>query len=157
MSSNKSARQQLIRRYGSIDFLDKLKIKVPSSVRYKSKGQLKKMKQLTYHHIKERSKGGETTIENGALLTWEHHEWFHQQSSEIQQELNSAFQELKRRIDRSKKVSIMFVEEEELDFPFMINLMKISVDKQGRIKAYNRSKKKRENKKEIDEYDKDEI
>lgn len=51
----------------------------------------------------------------------------------------------------------MFVEEEELDFPFMINLMKISVDKQGRIKAYNRSKKKRENKKEIDEYDKDEI
>lgn len=69
MSSNKSARQQLIRRYGSIDFLDKLKIKVPSSVRYKSKGQLKKMKQLTYHHIKERSKGGETTIENGALLT----------------------------------------------------------------------------------------
>lgn len=73
MGSNKKAKQKLIERYGSIDFLDALKIKIPECKRYTSKGQLERMKQLTYHHILEKSKGGPATIENGALLTTEHH------------------------------------------------------------------------------------
>ena len=105
MSSNKSAKRKLIEKYGNIDFLDQLKIKIPENKKYTSKGQLKRMKQLTYHHIIEKSKGGKATIENGALLTAEHHAWFHQQPQEIQCELNNAFQELKRKKDEIRQIN----------------------------------------------------
>lgn len=157
MSSNRNVKRKLIKRYGGIDFLDQLKIKIPECKKYKSKGQLKKMKKLTYHHILEKSKGGPTTIENGALLTAEHHVWFHQQPLEVQHELNNAFQELKRRKDQMQQISIELVEENELNFPFEINITEISIDKQGRIKAYNRSKKKRDTKKLIEEYNEEEL
>ena len=153
MSSNRNAKRKLIERYGGIDFLDQLKIKIPECKKYKSKGQLKKMKELTYHHILEKSKGGLTTIENGALLTAERHAWFHQQPPEVQHKLNNAFQELKRRKDEAQGLSIVLVEEDELDQPFKLNITELSIDKQGRIQAYNRSKKKKETKKLIDEYE----
>lgn len=149
MSSNKKAKQKLIERYGSIDFLDRLQIKIPECKHYTSKGQLKRMKQLTYHHIKEKSKGGDASVENGALLTDEHHVWFHQQPEEIQKELNEAFQELKKKMDESRELPVVFVD--DLKLPFELNIAELSIDRQGRIKAYNRSKKKRENKKIIDE------
>lgn len=155
ISSNRGIKQKMIQRYGSIDFLDELKIKIPECRKYKSKNQLKRMKELTYHHIKKKSDGGEATIENGALLTVEHHEWFHQQPDEVQEMLNNAFQELKRQKDNSLEIPIVFVEESELNFPFRLNIMEISIDKQGRINAYNRSKKKREDRKEIEEYEKE--
>lgn len=155
MSSNRSAKLKLIQRYGEVDFLDRLKIKVPTNKKYKSKNQLKKMKQLTYHHIKEKSKGGDATVENGALLTAEHHAWFHQQPEETQKKLNNAFQELKRKIDSTSKVPIVFVEDDELDLPFEVSFVEMSIDKQGRLKAYNRTKKKKEDKKRIKEYEKD--
>lgn len=154
MSSNKNAKNRLIQRYGSIDFLDQMKIKIPEQKRYKSKGQLKRMKQLTYHHIKERSKGGETTIENGALLTAEHHAWFHQQPLEVQKQLNEKFQELKRRKDAALKLPVILTDE-ELDFSIELSIAEISIDKQGRIKAYNRSKKKKQDREIIDEYEED--
>jgi hypothetical protein len=154
MSSNKGIKKRLIQRYGSIDFLDRMKIKIPEKKRYKSKGQYKRMKQLTYHHIREKSKGGDATIENGALLTAEHHEWFHQQPPEIQRQLNEKFQELKRRIDAARKVSVVLTDE-ELDFSFEFNFAELSIDKQGRIKAYNRSKKKKQDREIIDEYEED--
>lgn len=153
MGGNKSVKQKMIQRYGKIDFLDALKIKIPECKKYKSKNQLKRMKEITYHHIKEKSKGGEATVENGALLTVEHHVWFHQQSPETQKILNDAFQEYKRQRDNSKKVPIVLVDEDELDFPFELNIMEISIDKEDRIKAYNRSKKKRNDRREIEEYE----
>lgn len=156
MSSNKSAKNQLIRRYGSVDFLDQMKIKVPKCKRYKSKGQLKRMKQLTYHHIREKSKGGEASIENGALLTAEHHIWFHQQPPEVQRALNEKFQEFKRRKDLARKLAVVLTEE-ELDFSFELSIAEISIDKAGRLRAYNRSKRKREDKEIIDEYEEGEL
>ena len=154
MSSNKSAKKRLIQRYGSIDFLDLMKIKIPKSRRYKSKGQMKRMKQLTYHHIREKSKGGDATIENGALLTAEHHEWFHQQPPEMQRQLNEKFQELKRRIDAARRVSVVLTDE-DFDFSFEFSFAEMSIDKQGRIKAYNRSKRKKQDKEIINEYEED--
>lgn len=155
MSSNKNAKQKLIERYGGIDFLDELKIKIPKCKKYTSKGQLKKMKQLTYHHILEKSKGGKATVENGALLSAEHHAWFHQQPPEIQHELNNAFQELKRKKDEAQQLNIHLVEDEELDFPFEINIAEMSIDKEGKIKTYNRTQKKRETQELIKEYEQD--
>ena len=57
MSSNKEARKKLEELYGAECFIEKLEIrKHDKPRRYTGKGQMKKMKQLTYHHILERSK-----------------------------------------------------------------------------------------------------
>lgn len=152
MNSNKKAKQKLIERYGSIDFLDALKIKVPECKRYTSKGQLKRMKQLTYHHILEKSKGGSATIENGALLTTEHHAWFHQQPPEIQRQLNQKFQEFKKQKDIEHEASVVFVNDDELSLPFELSIAELQIDSQGRVKTYNRSQQKRETQQMVNEY-----
>ena len=55
MSSNKKAREELERLYGKECFIDKLHLRREEEPReYKSKGQMKKMKQLSYHHILEK-------------------------------------------------------------------------------------------------------
>lgn len=54
MSSNKNAKQKLIELYGAEDFIDKLHLREEKDKRYTGKGQLKKMQELTYHHILEK-------------------------------------------------------------------------------------------------------
>lgn len=61
MSSNKSAKNKLIELYGEECFIEKLHLRKKIDIqkeekKYTSKGQYKKMKMLTYHHILERSK-----------------------------------------------------------------------------------------------------
>lgn len=64
MSSNKNAKEKLIQLYGPECFIDKLHLRPDTDRRYTGKGQYKRMKELTYHHILERSKGGRATVEN---------------------------------------------------------------------------------------------
>ena len=140
MSSNKAAKQKLIERYGGIDFLDQLKVKVPECKTYKSKGQRKRMQQLTYHHIFEKQYGGKATVENGALLTEEHHIWLHKQPPEVKAKLNMAFQELKRQKDQELEVEIVDIEQ----IPFELDIADIEIDRKGRLRVYNRAKIKEE-------------
>ena len=63
--------------------------------------------------------------------------------------MNKAFQELKKKIDESRELPVVFVD--DLNLPFELNIAELSIDGQGRIKAHNRSKKKREIKKITDE------
>lgn len=93
--SNKKAKEGLIRLYGAECFIEKLKLRHDKHKKYKGKAQYKRMKQLTYHHILERSKGGKTTVENGALLSAENHVWFHQQSKKQQKAMSERFQKYK--------------------------------------------------------------
>ena len=72
MSKNKSVRKELERLYGRECFIDKLHLRKDKQ-KYKGKAQYKRMKQLTYHHIKPKKDGGEATIQNGALLSEENH------------------------------------------------------------------------------------
>lgn len=97
--SNKSAKEELIRLYGKECFIEKLHLREDTERKYTGKAQYHRMKQLTYHHIREKSKGGKATVENGALLSAENHEWFNRQSKEKQRELDNAFQEYKHRVD----------------------------------------------------------
>lgn len=105
-NENKRAREELERLYGAECFIDKLglrkiytgKNQVKRVVGKERKAQQFKKKQLTYHHILEKSKGGKATIENGAILSAENHAWFHQQPKEAQREMNQAFQDYKRGI-----------------------------------------------------------
>lgn len=95
--SNRSAKQALIRLYGKECFIDKLHLRPETDkVVYTGKAQYHRMKQLTYHHILEKSKGGKATVENGAILSVENHEWFNKQSPQKQRELNARFQDYKR-------------------------------------------------------------
>ena len=105
-NENKRARQELERLYGKESFIKKLKLreKYGEGHTYMAKNQVKKAvwyrgQQLTYHHILEKSKGGKATVENGALLSADDHQWFHMQSKERQAEMNQAFQDYKRGVN----------------------------------------------------------
>lgn len=133
MSSNRSIRKQLEKLYGKECFIEKLHLrKYDKQTKYKSKGQLKRMKQLTYHHILERSKGGKATIENGALLSEENHIWFHQQSKGRQKQINQIFQDYKHLVDECK---VVFVD--DIEVPFKINATDFSIIDKEKEKSRN--------------------
>lgn len=157
MSHNKSAREELERRYGAECFIEKLHLRKDATPRkYTSKGQMKKMKSLTYHHIRERRKGGKATVENGALLSMENHQWFHKQSKAAQGYMNAMFQEYKRQVDESTECFIKFVDDLETDYE--IKATDIVFDERGKLlseekkEKYNRAAKKREDRKLAEEY-----
>lgn len=148
MSSNKSAKEELIRRYGAECFIERLKLrKDVGTKRYKSKGQRARMKQLTYHHIKMKKDGGRATVENGALLSAENHAWFHQQTQQDQSRMNEIFQEYKKQYQECK---VVFVD--DLELSFQVKAMEFHIDEREQKKEkYNRAKEKREFQKMVDE------
>lgn len=143
MSSNKSVKEAMIRRYGNKCFIERLKLRDTSGLRYTGCGQLKRMKQLTYHHIRMKSQGGKATIENGALLSAENHEWFHKQPKEAQRAMNDMFQELKRQIDYQE---CRIEEVEEISCPFEATFVEMCLDEKGRldIKRLRQDERKQE-------------
>ena len=114
------------------------------------------MKQLTYHHIREKRNGGKATVENGALLSAENHSWFHRQSEAAQGYMNAMFQEYKRQVDESTECFIKFVDDLETDYE--IKVTDIAIDERGKLlseekkEKYNRAAKKREDRKLAEEY-----
>ena len=143
MSSNKKAKEKLIQLYGEECFIEKLKLRKDTGRKYTGKGQLKRMKQLTYHHIREKSKGGKATVENGALLSAENHAWFHKQNPAAQAEMNKRFQEY-------KKCEVVFVD--ELETKTEIKAVELCIEEREQKREYNRAKQKRETKILEEEY-----
>jgi hypothetical protein len=148
--SNKRAKQKLIELYGEECFIDKLHLR-PGGYKgeYKGKGQYKKMKQLTYHHIQKKEHGGRATVENGALLSAENHAWFNKQSPAVQEELNRIFQEYKLGILEMSNGRIVQSQTAKLDFK-LEEYDTIPVYPDDR--KYNRARVKRESQKAIDKY-----
>ena len=143
--SNKKAKERLIQLYGAECFIEKLHLRVDKEPRrYKSKGQYKRMKQLTYHHIRERQNGGKATVENGALLSAENHEWFNKQSKEAQKQMNELFQKYKA----SVKCEVEFVDNLGPRFSIVSSII---VPEDLEKHHYNRAKEKRKWKKEVEE------
>ena len=159
MSTNKAVKERLIARYGAECFIERLKLRDTSGLTYTSKGQYKRMKMLTYHHIREKSKGGKATIENGALLSGENHIWFHQQDKADRERMNNMFQELKRNIDNGyEPCEIQLAPEQEIEQPYELDVMTVNADAKGikvqkkAKKKYNRAKQKKKNKRIIKRY-----
>ena len=143
--SNKRAKERLIQLYGAECFIEKLHLRKDTEPRkYTSKGQRKRMKQLTYHHIKERRNNGKATVENGALLSEENHIWFNKQSKEAQKQMNELFQQYKKSIE----CKVEFVD--NLDTRFSI-ASAIIVPAELEKEHYNRAREKRAWKKEVEE------
>ena len=144
MSSNKGVKEEMIKRYGAKCFIERLHLRDTKGQKYKGKGQYKRMKQLTFHHIRMKSKGGKATVENGALLSAENHAWFHQQSRTDQAVMNNMFQELKRNIDNGLTEEIPVVIAEDVEQPFEVDVAVIESDKKGvKVKAKARKKSNR--------------
>lgn len=142
--SNKEAKQRLIELYGAECFIEKLRLRKDTEPRrYKSKGQRKRMKQLTYHHIQERSNGGQATVENGALLSTENHEWFNRQSKEAQRQMNELFQRYKNSVE----CSVEFVDNLETNF----SIASVIIVPAELERKYNRAREKRTWKKQVEE------
>jgi hypothetical protein len=121
--SNKSAKERLIQIYGAECFIDKLHLRTGAKEHYTSKGQRKRMEQLTYHHILEKRNGGKATVENGALLSAQNHNWFNKQSEEKQAEMNKKFQEYKNRSNYTEaKITLV----DEIVIPCEVKTAEIS-------------------------------
>ena len=153
MSSNKKAKERLIELYGPECFIEKLHLRKDKKPRkYTSKGQYKRMKELTYHHIKERRNGGKTTVENGALLSNENHQWFNKQSEKAQRQMNELFQQYKRLINIGIVVNGETLVEKsiEIDMSNFIEILVIETTEEIR-KKYNRAKEKRKWQKELED------
>lgn len=148
MSSNKSVKEKMIRIYGAECFVEKLHLRKDKERRYTGKGQLKRMKQLTYHHIKMKKDGGRATIENGALLSAENHAWFHKQSPEKQSEMNRAFQEYKMAFAELTTEGIKQAQRIEID---MSNCMTIPLENNRETTKQRRAREKRELRREMEE------
>lgn len=142
--SNKKARKKLIKLYGAECFIEKLHLRKDTEPRkYSSKGQYKRMKQLTYHHIREKRNNGKATVENGALLSTENHEWFNRQSKEAQRQMNELFQRYKNSVE----CSVEFVDNLETNF----SIASVIIVPAELEKKYNRAKEKRAWKKQVEE------
>lgn len=141
MSSNKSIKEQMIKIYGAECFIDKLNLRQDKDRKYTGKAQLKKMKQLTYHHIQEKSKGGKATLENGAILSVENHEWFNKQSPEKQAEMNRAFQEYKMGFAEFTGEGVKQVGKIDID---MSDCMTIKLESNRETTKQRRAREKRE-------------
>ena len=143
--SNKRTKERLIQLYGAECFIEKLQLRKDTEPRrYTSKGQRKRMKQLTYHHIKEKQYGGKATIANGALLSEENHIWFNEQSKEAQKQMNELFQQYKKSVE----CKIEFVEDIDTRFSIASAIIVLSdLEKEH----YNRAKEKRAWQKQVEE------
>lgn len=142
--SNKRAKEKLIELYGAECFIEKLHLRVDTEPRrYTSKGQRKRMKQLTYHHIREKQYGGKATVENGAILSEENHIWFNEQSKEAQRQMNELFQRYKQSVE----CSVEFVDNLETNF----SIASVIIVPAELEKKYNRAKEKRAWKKQVEE------
>ena len=147
---NKIVREELEKIYGHICMLHEgLNIKGYSKSKIKYTGKAIE-RQLTFHHIKPRSKGGATCVENGAVLCRGCHDYLELTTPENREKLNDL-------LKRYKKIRVEQTDEIETDFE--IDLIEIepterdlTVKKYGR---YNRAKVKRETRKAKEEYQRD--
>lgn len=116
MSANKTTKNKLMMRFGKKCFIEEMGLRTKAEIQeemkqYRSKGQRKRMDELTYHHIIARCDGGETTEENGAILRNINHAWLHRLSPEKQAIINQML--IQYKLEHYKEVEFEEVEELE--------------------------------------------
>lgn len=103
MSANKRAKERLIQIFGNIDMVDETHIR-KGKARYTGRKE-----DLTYHHLVPKSQGGKATVENGALVCEDNHQWIHKQNKHKQREITKA-------IEDYKACRVVFTDDVETDF-----------------------------------------
>ena len=161
---NSTGRKLLEQRYGKGCFMERAGIRditpEEETKLRKITGYKKLDRTISYHHIKEKSKGGEVSIDNGANLAVYNHQWLHQQPPEVIEDINNKLQDFKASIDLArleigeeglnieKVLSINFDMEDTISIPLYDNTPEIE---EKRHKKFNRAEVKRETSKLIEE------
>lgn len=162
---NKTGRILLEQRYGKGCFMERAGIRKitpeeEKELKRKIKGFKKLRRGITYHHIKQRKDGGEVSIENGANIAEYNHEWLHQQSPEVRDEINRRLQEFKLKIDlanmRVTNQGINCEDVQSIDLSLSETVVikaydNTEEDREKRKQKFNRAKSKKEAKSIIDE------
>lgn len=146
MSRNKKVKEQMVRIFGKECFIEKLRLRDTSGLTYKSKGQYKRMKSLSYHHVRMKSCGGKATIENGAILSVENHQWFHKQPKEEQERMNGMFQQYKRNVENGniQECQVIIVPDNSTSIDVRVATFK--------PREFSRAEEKRKTKELIEKY-----
>ena len=162
MSSNKSARQLLERQFGKICMVEATGIRyIPKSERRKIRGYTKYDDVLTFHHIKERAKGGKATPENGALVRGYNHRWLHSLPPTEKEKVNNALVEFKVAFlqhngqsltSEGPAQSLTFDYDLSAEDSVVIKAYDNTMEDMEKRQKFNRAKVKRETKRKIDEY-----
>jgi hypothetical protein len=104
---------------------------------------------LTYHHIVKREHGGRTTVENGALLSAENHQWFNKQSEAKQAIMNDMFQQYKLGVLEMSNGRVIQTQVLDLDFTMEeYDVIPLQPDN----RKYNRARVKEETRRKIERY-----
>lgn len=154
MSDNKSARRELERVFGKICMIEAAGIRyIPKTQRRKLKGYTKYDEMITFHHIKEKSKGGKATPENGALVRGYNHRWLHTLSEEDKEKVNNLLIQFK--IDTLQVIGDEIQRTTIAEIPLELdpNEEYISIPVyENKKKKFNRAKEKQSFKRKVDEY-----
>lgn len=130
--------------------------------KYPLKRQIQMEKSMTLHHLKHKSEGGPTNLDNGAVINALAHQWLHTLPREMEERGNDMLRQYKRILDNQfaktkpllteeeylKKIeeaegcSIELEKEEEIDLPVELDVVTIQVDEKG-IKVTGKKKKKK--------------
>lgn len=152
MSSNKTIHRLLAQMYGDkcmfieahledIHYRRYLKLK-----KYKCKDIIKLKRILTVHHLKHKSEGGKTNLDNCSLVNELAHRYLHSLPRDIEELYNNAIREWKE----------ARVVEGDIELPFEINYASFGVDRGGHMKSKKLQEiKDKESRKELQDYKKE--
>ena len=157
-SKNSKARKKLEKIYGKGCFMERAGIR-------KITGFKKDAYTMTYHHMRHVSEGGKATVENGANLTLENHEFLHSLPREEEEKINNEIRRWKANFILMNNGEVK--NSASLEFPDLTNdknciIIKLEEttkaqyeelqrQKQQRKQQFNRSKIKRETQQMIDD------
>lgn len=84
---------------------------------------------MTYHHLKHLSEGGETTIENGAVVGSLPHMYMHSLPREQEEVINDMLRNF-------KECKVVY---EDFEPPIKIKIRELSIDKRGRLERRDKN------------------
>lgn len=164
---NKTARKRLQRKYGKgcmfenahceqqIEKLRTIKTfkKYLEEKKYKSNEIRKKQKKLSYHHLKHRSEGGRTTLDNGAVVSELVHSYMHSLPREHEEVINNMIRQYKIHVATlNGNGKIEQPQEIEIDMSDCIEIEVFDYDSKKKKMPKSRAKLKVETEKLRQEY-----
>ena len=156
---NKKARKKLEKIFEKGCFIERMGIRTITGARTIDKT-------ITYHHLKKKSKGGKATVENGANLAWENHQWLHSLPEAQQEDLNNAIRRWKinylemknNEIEQANSMTVPDLTSDEnciiikLQETTKEQYEELEKQEQKRNKSFNRSKNKQTTRQMVNEY-----
>ena len=130
--------EELIERIGNIKTYRQYK----EEIHYKRRKVNSLESSLTYHHLKHRSEGGHTTIDNGAVVNELAHRYMHSLPREQEEVINDILREFKFRLSGG----ILIPDEQGLQIqqPFSVDFSELDMTDYIEIDVYDNSEQDRQ-------------